>query len=325
MDEETNQAETVSESHDVPAVLRPLDGAAWGGAARGRSGQVGCPPQVPRPPHLSRAGREQAAEAPQGKQLAGTHCSNYPPTAFLASSSASSSSSGRALLWDVPGEPHPIILPCQGPVFSVLSGPGPWGQGVCGLLRQGCAPRNPFLTQRAADPRRNHQAGARQPEVPFLSTAFSQRPRTAPCHGRSFPPQIQNLPSGMGQWSMDLKLTRGRRICILPGLEVRHQRDESFRVVFQETTSSRAFLCRDLAHLTTVRDPEGQDLGLKELGMRKGTVFGASGWGAAGFRPRAFSILWRRLLTEFNSNPTPQRRGGFGPHSQLVSLLMVLR
>lgn len=55
------------------------------------------------------------------------------------------------------------------------------------------------------------------------------------------------------------------------------------------------------------------------------SVFGASGCGAAGFRPRAFSILWRRFLTEFNSNPIPQRRGGFGPHSQFVSLLMVLR
>lgn len=195
---------------------------------------------------------------------------------------------------------------------------------MCGLLWQGCAPRNPFLTQRAADPRRNHQAGARQPTVSFLSTAFSQRPRTAPCHGGSFPPQIQNLPSGMGQWSTELQLARGRRICIFPGLEVRHQRNGSFRVGFQEATSSRAFLRRNLAHLTTVRDPGGQDLCLKEMGTRKGTVFRASGCGAAGFRPHAFSILWRRLLTEFN-NPTPQRRGGFGSHSQLVSLLMVLR
>lgn len=56
-EEETNQAETVSQSHDVPAVLRPLDGAASGGAARGISDQVGSPPQMPWPPHLSRAGR----------------------------------------------------------------------------------------------------------------------------------------------------------------------------------------------------------------------------------------------------------------------------
>lgn len=137
----------------------------------------------------------------------------------------------------------------------MVLGPGA-SQGVCGLLWQGCAPRNPFLTQRAADPRRNHQAGAKQPKVSFLSTAFSQRPQTAPCHGGPFPPQIQNLPSGMGHWSMELKLTRGRRICILPGVEVRHQRNGSFGVGFQEATSSRAFLCRNLAHLTTVRGPE---------------------------------------------------------------------
>lgn len=102
---------------------------------------------------------------------------------------------------------------------------------------------------------------------------------------------------------MGLKLTRGRRICILPGLKVTHQRTGPLEVGFQLVgfASLPVFLCRDLARLTIARGSEDQGLGHllcpKDMGSWKGIVcLEPQGVGLAGFRPCAFSILWLRLL-----------------------------
>lgn len=61
-------------------------------------------------------------------------------------------------------------------------------------------PGNPFITQKGRCSQEKPPGSSSQAtKVFFPSTPFSQRPPAAPCHGGSFLPQTQNLPSGRGQ------------------------------------------------------------------------------------------------------------------------------
>lgn len=130
---------------------RPLDAAVWGGAARGSSPNARL--YIVKPwPLLVSAGPvgvgEQAGAGPQGKQLAGTPCllfypSTTPPTSFLRSLLLLFLLLTKALLWDVPGDPQPVIWPLQSPCVSDLSGPEPW-PGCVWASRVRLCPRQPI-------------------------------------------------------------------------------------------------------------------------------------------------------------------------------------